>query len=136
MRTDHARSRALVVVLVASAASACFSERQQGITELPDECRALALEAGVPASHVLVGILDFAFVPADVAVPRGATVTWVNCEPQENLGHTATADPGGSEWGSPLLARGQRYSRTFTAAGEKSYHCEPHPFMLGKVVVQ
>ena len=35
----------------------------------------------------------------------------------------------------PLLAKGERYSFTFTEADSYPYHCAPHPDMKGTVVV-
>jgi plastocyanin len=34
-----------------------------------------------------------------------------------------------------LLSSGQTYSQTFNTAGEYTYHCTPHSFMKGKVIV-
>ena len=91
--------------------------------------------AVIDSGHVVVAIRNFAFVPDSIAVPAGATVTWVNCEDAGTEPHTTTADDG-TTWASPELAPGQRYTRTFPAAGTFPYHCEPHPFMQAKVVVQ
>ena len=114
--------------------AACFSDRDGGLTALPADCQTLATNAGISASDVVVGIIDFTFVPALVTVPRGATVTWINCESTIGLAHTATADGGG--FGSPLFTPGETFSQTFATAGNNPYHCEPHPFMQGQVVVE
>lgn len=116
--------------LGAGAAAGCFSEREataptEGVCSLP-------IGAGVPGSTVIV-IRQFAFGPAEVRLRVGERVTWVNCE-TEGLAHTSTA--GAGEWGSPLLAPGNAFTHTFTTPGEFSYHCEPHPFMTGRVVVE
>ncbi len=120
--------------LVAAVAAACFSDRTGGITGLPQDCRDLATAAGVPAGNIVIGIKDFLFVPANVEVSRGATVTWVNCETAPSLAHTATADD--RSWTSPFFNRGQVYSRTFTTAGTIPYHCDPHPNMVATLVVK
>lgn len=36
---------------------------------------------------------------------------------------------------SGLLAQGGSYSATFDEAGEYAYHCHPHPYMTGRIVV-
>ena len=110
----------------------CFSEHPEGITGLSDACAEVARAANIPSNHVIVGIENHAFTPANVTIARGQTVTWVNCESQ-NIRHTATADDG--SWESPLFGPPQTYSRTFSAAGNNPYFCEPHPFMTGTVVV-
>ncbi|HEV8401044.1 MAG TPA: cupredoxin family copper-binding protein [Gemmatimonadales bacterium] len=114
------------------AAAACFSERAGGPAPTLAECRVPVTV--VDSMHFLVAIRDFAFHPDSIAVPVGATVTWVNCESPLIEPHTTTSDSPG--WNSPQFAAGERYSRRFDAAGVFPYHCEPHPFMLGKVVVQ
>jgi plastocyanin len=37
---------------------------------------------------------------------------------------------------SDLLLPGQRFARTFAAAGTFAYNCSVHPYMQGKVTVQ
>ena len=88
----------------------------------------------MPASHTLVMIRGFAFVPETVEVARGTTVTWISCD---TAGHTATADAEvGLQWDSSHLSYGQTYSRTFTAVDEIGYHCTPHPDMRARLVVR
>ena len=114
--------------LVSGLAAGCFSERSATAVE-GGECR-FPVGEGVPGSTVVV-IRGFAFEPAGVRVRAGERVTWVSCDEE---GHTSTAD--GGEWGSPLLPPGEAFTYEFTSAGEFSYHCEPHPFMTGRVVVE
>jgi plastocyanin len=116
-----------------AAAAACFSERAGGPVILgAAECRVPV--SVIDSMHVIVAIRTFAFVPDSIAVPAGATVTWVNCEDVGVEPHTTTSDA--SLWNSPELSPGSRYSHTFAAPGAFPYHCTPHPQMLGKVVVQ
>lgn len=133
-------SRQVVAVVCAGAAgiaglaaAACFSERGAGPSvNTAAECRVPVTV--IDSMHVIVAIRNFTFVPDSIAVPAGATVTWVNCEPPETEPHTTTADA--SAWDSPELNPGWRFSHTFAATGTFSYHCSPHPYMLAKVVVQ
>ena len=80
-----------------------------------------------------VAIQNFAFDSNSVRVRVGGRVTWVNCEPAGTPSHTTTAD--GGAWGSSLLAPGQTFTTTFPTAGTFTYHCEPHTFMTGQVIV-
>jgi amicyanin len=79
----------------------------------------------------VVVVQQFSFQPAEVRVRAGERVTWLNCDPDP---HTSTADNG--EWASPLLAAGQSFTQTFATVGQFDYHCVPHPFMTGRVVVE
>ncbi len=119
----------LAVGLAAGAVAGCFSERDATTAPLEGVCSFPAGE-GV-AGSTLVVIRDFAFGPGDVRVRAGERVTWINCDEDS---HTSTADAG--EWSSPLLAPGDVFTQTFAAAGEFPYHCEPHPFMIGRVIVE
>ncbi len=79
-----------------------------------------------------VRLQDFAFVPANIVVDVGTTVTWTN---YDSLAHTVTSDDG-DELGSPLFGQNGTFSHTFDEPGEYYYHCEPHPKMKGLVTVQ
>ena len=115
------------------AALACFSERGSGPgVSAAAECRVPVTV--IDSLHYLVAIRNFGFHPDSLAVPPGATVTWVNCEDAGQEPHTTTSDS--AVWSSPDLSPGSRFSHTFPAAGGFPYHCTPHPFMIGKVVVQ
>ena len=112
---------------------ACFSDRGAGpTTNIAAECRVPVTV--IDSMHYLIAIRDFGFHPDSLSVPPGATVTWVNCEDVGQEPHTTTSD--NSVWDSPELNPGARFSHTFPAAGGFPYHCTPHPFMTGKVVVQ
>ncbi|HWG90704.1 MAG TPA: multicopper oxidase domain-containing protein [Candidatus Thermoplasmatota archaeon] len=54
-------------------------------------------------------------------------------------GHTANDghndDHGNGTLEGPLLAKGQSWEATFTTLGTFKYHCHPHPFMEGEIVV-
>jgi plastocyanin len=113
---------------------ACFSDRSSGPINTAAECRVPVTV--VDSMHYLIAIRDFAFHPDSLSVPPGATVTWINCEDVGTEPHTTTSDPSGALWASPDLSPGDRFSHTFPTGGAFPYHCTPHPFMTGKVVVQ
>lgn len=124
---------AALVGLGLAAVAACFSERAGGpIVAGAAECRVPVTV--IDSMNVIIAINNFAFVPDSILIPVGATVTWVNCEPAIIEPHTTTSDSPG--WASPQFPAGERFSRRFDSPGVFSYHCEPHPFMVGKVVVQ
>jgi plastocyanin len=115
-----------------AALAACFSERASSPVASLADCRVPVTV--IDSMHYLVAIRSFVFRPDSLAVPAGATVTWLNCEDVGQEPHTTRSDTG--TWDSPELNPGGRYSRTFAVAGAFPYHCTPHPFMLGKIVVQ
>jgi plastocyanin len=39
------------------------------------------------------------------------------------------------EEGGPFVMPGKEFEFLFTQAGQYSYHCEPHPWMKGKVEI-
>jgi len=126
----------LVVGAIGSAiALACFSDRSSGPGAGAAECRVPVTV--IDSMHYIIAIRNFAFHPDSIAVPVGATVTWVNCEDAGVEAHTTTSDTTGI-WDSPLLIPGARFSRRFSTGGVYPYHCIPHRDlgMVGKLVVQ
>jgi plastocyanin len=122
------RSLGVAVGLAATALSGCFSERSatapvEGVCSIP-------VGGGVPGSTLVV-IQRFTFGPTDVRIRAGERVTWLNCDLES---HTSTADAGA--WASPLIAPGEGFTQTFPDVGVFTYHCEPHPFMTGRVIVE
>lgn len=111
---------------------ACFSDRGAGPVNAAGECRVPV--ATIDSMHFIVAIRNFAFHPDSLAVPAGATVTWVNCEDVGQQPHTTTSTT--AVWSSPNLNSGDHYSHTFAGAGVFPYYCTVHPYMLGKIVVQ
>lgn len=95
-----------------------------------------AATPGTPAAAKAVTIIikDFAFVPANVTVKVGTTVTWINQGPTP---HTTTAydQQGKKIWDSNILLKGQKYSVTFKSPGSFDYLCTLHPFMKGHLTV-
>jgi plastocyanin len=69
--------------------------------------------------------------PDSISINAGETVIWTNADQVE---HTVTFD--GSEAGSGLLARGAVFPHRFDRPGTYTYHCTPHPYMKGVVVVR
>lgn len=124
----------LVAAALAAPTLACFSERSEVAGPAGGECRIAVNSPVVGSVQALVAIRNFAFQPATLRVPRGTTVTWVNCEPENVDPHTSTSDTG--LWNSPLLAPGATYSRRFDEPGTFPYHCVPHPFMQARVTVE
>jgi len=82
------------------------------------------------ASVERVRIVDFAFRPRRLEVPKGTRVRWVN---RGDVAHTTTSTTG--LWDSGALAPGETFSRVFRTRGTFRYRCTIHPDMTGRIVV-
>jgi plastocyanin len=90
-----------------------------------------AAAAGGGAGATKAELRGMAFAPNRIEIAAGTTITWTNNDP---LAHTITADD--RSWDSGEIAPGQTWSHTFTQPGEFAFHCTPHPFMRGVLVVR
>lgn len=70
------------------------------------------------------------YQPTTIRIAAGTTVEWVN---RDDVMHTVTADDGAFDSGD--IGPGERWSRRFDTPGRYTYHCTPHPFMRGVVIV-
>ena len=75
------------------------------------------------------------YVPKVVRVVVGVnnTVEWLNAE-EIDVAHTVTDDAGAFDSG--LFGKNETWRYTFTQEGEFRYHCVPHPWMRGTVIVE
>ena len=87
--------------------------------------------APVTGPVVTTGIDQLAFLQSRIEIAAGTTITWKN---QDQLQHTVTADD--NSFDSGLLDPGAVWSHTFDQPGTFTFHCTPHPFMTGTVVVR
>lgn len=84
------------------------------------------------AKKITVHVADYAFAPAMVTIHAGDTIVWIN---GDSASHTITSDSG-SELASDYIKNGESFSHVFKTPGTYSYHCMPHPWMKGQVIVQ
>jgi hypothetical protein len=75
------------------------------------------------------------YYPQNIAIPAGTTVGWINDDPHQP--HTVTSLPAGSIFNSGIIPYGAFFQYTFNTdqTGEFTYHCEIHPWRIGKVSV-
>src|SRR5256885_1181750 len=85
------------------------------------------------AATVSARIQDFAFAPSTIEIPAGTTVTWIN---DGAVPHTVALDEGATFESGVLAPNGGTWSIRFVRPGTYAFHCGPHPFMRGVVVVQ
>jgi plastocyanin len=71
------------------------------------------------------------FIPNEITVAPGTTVTWVNAE---TMPHTVV--DLSKAFRSKTLVKDGTFSFTFTTVGDYNYLCSIHPNMKGKVIVK
>jgi plastocyanin len=76
-----------------------------------------------------VEINHFAFHPPTLRIKKGGKVAFANTSP---VTHTAS----GGSFNTNRIKPGTTKVIRFTQKGTFAYHCEIHPFMKGKIVVE
>lgn len=93
------------------------------------------LEKNPPRSEdgtVLISIKQFKYLPANIQIKKGTKVRWKNDEKRQF--HNVWFQQLG-ETEPPYLFPNDIYEKVFEKEGTFSYHCGPHPEMIGTVVV-
>lgn len=83
------------------------------------------------AAENTVVINETEFIPADITVSPGTTITWQN---GGKYPHSAKAED--ASFDSGYIAPGGQASVAFPNAGDFAYYCEPHPYKKGVVHVR
>jgi plastocyanin len=78
-----------------------------------------------------VVIDNFSFGPAELTVPTGTKVTWVN---RDDVPHTVVSTEG--KFKSQALDTDEKFSFVFNDPGTYEYYCSLHPKMTAKVIVK
>ncbi|MFM9876394.1 MAG: plastocyanin/azurin family copper-binding protein [Rhodoglobus sp.] len=146
---------ALVLPVLVLALSGCTGSQPSQVLPSESSSGQPAEPEGTPAAEPqaenTVITLSLKFMPNDITVKVGDTVTWQN---GETIGHTITS----GEWGdvnestglrgtqtpdgmfdhalSPKGSEGDTFSFTFTEAGTYKYYCQPHLTMNATVIVE
>ena len=82
------------------------------------------------AAAQTVEMRGYRFRTDTVTIHVGETVRWINADPVE---HSVTFADGPNSGNLPQRAS---FARRFDAPGTYPYHCTPHPYMTGVVVVR
>ena len=90
----------------------------------------LPLGANAQAQELQVTIDNFTFSPAELKVKVGDTVTWTN---HDDIPHTTVS---AGKFRSKTLDTDDKFSFTFTSAGDYKYFCSLHPHMTGMIKVE
>ena len=92
--------------------------------------RVQASPATAQGAQTNIAITNFIFMPGDLTVQVGDTVTWTN---NDTAPHTVDADQGAFKSGT--LNRGDTFSFQATQPGVYTYYCQFHPYMKGTITV-
>jgi plastocyanin len=82
------------------------------------------------AEETTVTIDNFTFAPAELKVKVGDTVTWTN---HDDIPHAVVS---AGKFRSKTLDTDDKFTFTFTAAGDYKYFCSLHPHMTGMIKVE
>ncbi|KRQ06150.1 cupredoxin domain-containing protein [Bradyrhizobium sp. DASA03076] len=77
-----------------------------------------------------VHIDNFVFQPAELKIKLGTTVTWTN---RDDIPHTVVS---AGKFRSKTLDTDDKFTFTFTDAGDYKYFCSLHPHMTGMIKVE
>lgn len=91
----------------------------------------LLVGSTVRAEETVVHIENFTFNPAEITIKAGASITWENAD---DIPHSVVEEQ--SKFHSKALDTGEKFSMTFSDAGEIKYFCGLHPHMTGKIIVK
>ncbi len=89
------------------------------------------LYGGQPFSGTIYAY-EYSYTPQVVQIPVGTTLTFQN---DGAVIHTATAADGSWDTGD-ISGGGATAQVTFNTAGTYNFNCTPHPWMVGRVIVQ
>ena len=81
---------------------------------------------------MIITIKDFSFIPETfvIKIEDSVTVTWKN---EDSTIHDITIDNGLFD---KEINPGENYSFVFTQKGTYNYHCDIHPSMKGKLIIE
>lgn len=127
------KTRSLLAALALATFGATTAFAADKVT-VPSETAVAASE--VPADAIVVNIEKLKYATPELTIKVGQTVTWVNKEAMPHNVDFVKGVLGDNEVKGPMLKKDQAFSITFNEAGTFDYHCTPHPFMRGKVIVE
>ena len=117
----------VIVAMVVLIATFAVGVRFSGTSGTTDSTQ----PTSVNTLDVVIDIIDFKYRPADISVPRGAEVTWVN---DDKAPHTATER--NSQWDTMVISEGEGVLIKFSRPGTYEYYCTIHPYMTATIEVR
>lgn len=114
------------------AGSSDITASADGVTSNPAVRVTVAAAGAAPASEQVSATANNLYSPRCVRIAAGGSVTWSFAIPHD-VDFDGTTQPTGGN--IPQTNSGTQ-SRTFPTAGQYPYHCNLHPGMNGRVIVQ
>ena len=105
-----------------------------GTTTEQTDTTAAEKPSGGGGATATVDMKDIQFVPKDITVKAGTTITWTN---SDQVAHSVTKEDGpGAEFDSGNVDPGGTFEQTFDEPGTVDYVCTIHPGQDGTVTVK
>jgi plastocyanin len=114
-----------MILLAAAGAGACG-----GCQPVPGSTPRGQSEIAAPQTRQ-VSIDNFTFTPAELTVPAGSKVMWVN---HDDVPHTVVSNA--KAFASKALDTDDQFVHVFPSAGTYPYFCSVHPHMIGQIIVK
>ncbi len=132
IRRETARSSADSVARTPSSVPAAVDTAVRAPVTVP-ESRPVPPASPRPVRRAAtrVAMRQLSFRPTRLEIQSGTAVVWKN---DDQLQHTITATDG--SWDSGLIEPGASWRKLFDRPGTYAFHCTPHPFMKGVIVVR
>lgn len=128
--TRKTRTILAAIALSAMGTQMALADKIQILTEKP------VAAAEAPADTVVINIAKMKYEQPEVTIKAGQTVTWVNTEAMPHNVAFQAGVVGDAKMDGAMMKKDQSYSITFNESGTFDYHCTPHPFMKGTVIVE
>lgn len=129
MRVRRSFALVSIVAFAVVVLAACAPSGQQGGGYGQQGGSSGQQGGGSGTTAVSVSMQNLSFVPAEIKVAKGGTVTFTNDD-------TTTHDVVGEGFDSGPMAAGETFSQKFETAGTFAIRCSIHPSMTGSVVVE
>ncbi|RJK99784.1 amicyanin [Paracoccus siganidrum] len=89
-----------------------------------------------PEDALVVNIDKMKYETPEITIKAGDAVTWTNQEVMPHNVHFLAGVVADEAVKGTMLKKDESWSARFNEPGTYDYHCTPHPFMRGKVVVE
>jgi len=129
----------LMSCLAVGLVSGCGSDDEENggsaeTTEKPTEKPTDKPAGPKGVGKVAVSMKNTEYVPMDVKVKTGGTITWTN---DDSFPHTVTKGSGpGPKFDSGTVDGGKTYEQKFSTPGKIDYVCTIHPNQTGTITVE
>jgi plastocyanin len=122
----HHRAPLLLVMAAAVVWAGCSRSPRSEPTDATDGSAHQAVSNQVT-------IDNFSYSPAQLTIPVGTTVTWIN---HDDVPHTVTSTSRPKLFDSNAMDTDDRFTHEFTTIGTFDYFCAVHPHMTGRIIVK